>query len=462
MSWSSRRRFIYALVVLGGGALVLGLFLFTFYNQPPTCFDGRKNGDELGVDCGGACNQICLAEVAPLVIQWSRAFRVSSGNYNVVAYVENPNNSAGIRAISYRFDLFDENNVPVANREGKTFISPGGISPIFEANIETGASVPTRTFFEFTEEPRWYKASDTRDRLSIQGKELLQTETRPRINAILKNSSAVDEFNDIDVTAIVFGTDGNAIAASRTIVPFLSPRESQSLVFTWPEPFAKNVERCIRPADTMLLFDVSGSMNDDGDDPQQPIEDAKAAALSFGDRLSSDDRIGLVSFATNAELNHVLSLEHKNVGDSLRALTVLPEEEVGSTNIGAALEVAFEELFNINQDRGSVTNFRRVILLLTDGKANAPEDPGGEVFAMSKAREAKATGITIYTIGLGDLVNTDFLRDIASLPENYHQATSAQELNQIYRSISESICERGPAIIDIIPRTPSSLTLLEA
>lgn len=455
-SWSRRRRFVYAIVVLGGGLLVAISALYISLNKASTCFDGKRNGGESGVDCGGACSRVCLDEVASLAIQWSRALRVSDGRYNAVAYVENPNTGAGVRSISYRFDLFDANNILITSREGETYLSPRGVSPIFEANIETGNRIPARTFFEFTEEPVWFKAVDTRDRLAIQGRELTQLESAPRIEATLRNSSAVDEFENIDVTAVVFDTDGNAIAASRTRLPLLEPRASFPLVFTWPEPFEKNVERCLHPTDTVLLFDTSGSMNNDSSEPPQPITDAKAAAQSFVDRLSSNDRVGLVSFATDAMLEHELSFSHPSVEGSLEGLSVLPEEEEGGTNIGGAIAVAFDELFNIGQDRVGAANLQKAILLLTDGKANVPAEPGGEAFATSKAREAKAAGMTLYTIGLGSEVNEVFLRDIASSPEHYHQASSVADLGQIYRSISESLCERGPAVIDIIPRTPSA------
>jgi len=454
--WSSRRRFIYAGIVIAIAFLVLGFFLYSFSHKPATCFDGKQNGGENGIDCGGSCVQICTPDVAPLVVKWSRAFRVESGVYNAVAYVENPNNDAGIRSIKYHFDLFDSKNVLIAQRGGVAYITPGGISPLFEANIKTGERIPQRTFFEFTEEPVWFKAIDTRSQLSVQGRVLGGVDTKPRIDATIRNSSAVDEFSDVDVTAIVFGTDGNAVAASRTIVPRIEPRGTEDIVFTWPEPFTKTVEQCIKSADIILILDTSGSMNNDGGNPPEPLQSAKSAARSFIDRLSSVDRVGVVSFATNATLAHHLSFDQKGVTSSLDTLTVLPSEENGSTNMGDAIATAFNELFRINEERGGITNVERVVILLTDGRANAPVDPGGEAFALSKAREAKVTGVQFYTIGLGDSINEDFLSTVATVPENYFKAASSDDLNAIYKSISDAICERGPAVIDIIPRTPHS------
>ena len=89
---------------------------------------------------------------------------------------------------------------------------------------------------------------------------------------------------------------------------------------------------------------------------------------------------------------------------------------------------------------------------MTDGLANEPEDPGGEPYAIEYSNKAKAQGIQMYTIGLGDKVNTIFLRELASEPQKYYQAAKSRDLDHIYREISDDLCESGPAVIDVIPK----------
>ncbi|MDP6250283.1 MAG: hypothetical protein QGH26_05690, partial [Candidatus Pacebacteria bacterium] len=59
MSWSSKNRSIY----LGGLILILvivfALPVYNIFNKEPTCFDGKQNSNERGVDCGGGCEKIC-------------------------------------------------------------------------------------------------------------------------------------------------------------------------------------------------------------------------------------------------------------------------------------------------------------------------------------------------------------------------------------------------------------------
>lgn len=242
MSWASRRRSTYlGIVFIVIIAVFAGLF-FLFFNKPPTCADGKQNGEELGIDCGGSCEKVCEVQITDLAILWSRSFRVSDGVYNSVAYVENPNPNARVAEISYTFKLFDDNNILVAERKGKTFISPSGITPIFEGNISTGQRVPIRTFSEFSEIPKWSQTADEDSPISVGEIVLSREDSSPRIDAVLSNSSIRDT-SDIEVVAVVFDATGNAIAVSSTFIDRLSGRSSQDIVFTWPNKFDFSVSR---------------------------------------------------------------------------------------------------------------------------------------------------------------------------------------------------------------------------
>ena len=453
MSWASERRFGYAvgtalvLLLLAGGAF------FALYYDPATCSDSKQNGEELGVDCGGVCEMLCPFEAAPLKVLWSRIFEVSPGRYNAVAYVENPNRHAGVREIGYIFRVVDGNNDIIIERKGRTFITPDGISPIFEADVRTGEKIPSRVFFEFTEDPpQWYRAQSVGQALSVNNTRLLDTATRPRIDALLQNNS-LQEYKDLEVVGVVFAADGNAVAASRTVIDVLEKSASFPLVFTWPRPFERRLEQCVVPADIVLAIDTSGSMNDIGGTPPQPITDAKLAAASFVGRAEEDDRIGVVSFGTLGRVLQELTLSHSDARAVVEGINISPQEETGRTNIAEGLKQSREALLA----RARESKYARVIVLLTDGKANAPTEVEAEPLAERESAAAKLSEISIYTIGLGGSVNQEFLKKIASSPAHYFQAATSRDLESIYREINTAICERGPAVIDITPRVRESL-----
>ncbi len=175
------------------------------------------------------------------------------------------------------------------------------------------------------------------------------------------------------------------------------------------------------------------------------------AAEAFVERLKNDDQISLVTYATEAEIRKELTTDRVQVANLVRSLEIAPKDEVGSTNTGDAIQLSYGEL---NSGRHN-ENARKVLVLLTDGLANAPgEDP--EAYAIERAAELKETDVEIFTIGLGDRVNEAFLREIASDSGHYFKAASVSTINSIYESITAAICEDGAAVIEIIPKTSTS------
>ena len=69
--------------------LPLVYFAFTKIKPMPNCFDRRKNGNEVGIDCGGACVLQCPYTKKDVVVIFARAQKVADGLYNAIALVEN-------------------------------------------------------------------------------------------------------------------------------------------------------------------------------------------------------------------------------------------------------------------------------------------------------------------------------------------------------------------------------------
>ena len=242
MPWALKRKAI----ILGGGlALALGalaLLYFSVFRAPPSCNDGRQNGDESGVDCGGSCERICPAEAASPAILWSRSFQVAPGVWTAAAVVENRNAEAGMRAISYRFTLLDRDGVSVTERAGSTFLAPRAAAVIVEPTISVGERLPARTQFVFLSSPNWERVEEREVPRLLVRESALDEEGSPRASALIVNDSPSD-VRDVEAAAIVLNTEGNAIAVSRAVIPRLARGQSERVVFTWPAPFPEAVAR---------------------------------------------------------------------------------------------------------------------------------------------------------------------------------------------------------------------------
>lgn len=245
MSWASRRKATYAIGVFIFFALLIGGPLaYWYFSIPPTCFDGIRNQGETAVDRGGPCPLLDEDSLTQTGLLWTRSFRVRAGSYNAVAYVQNPNADAGALSLKYKFGLYDERNVLVAERTGTTFIMPGTVTAIFEGGIDTGSRVVAHTYFEFLQSPRWEKLEDTSSVLEIKDTSIADTATIPRLSATVRNTSVRDVRN-IRFVAIVSDPAGNAFAASQTALPLLVPGQKETIVFTWPDAFNVTVGRVV-------------------------------------------------------------------------------------------------------------------------------------------------------------------------------------------------------------------------
>lgn len=453
-SWATNRKLQY----LGIIALIFLIFVggpfYFFVYQKPTCSDGRKNGSELGVDCGGSCRLLCRQDVSEPVSRWDpRLFKVSEGSYSVLAYFENPNVTGEVLSAPYRFQLYDADGILVTERRNQTFIPKASTFAVFEGNIQTGKRIPTRATFEFTDKLVWTRNLEVGPDIQITNKALIKDDSSPRVDATVSNRSLGDVPN-IELVAIVYDGSGNAIGSSRTFLEDLGKGESKNVVFTWPYPFETKSDICETPVDVALVLDRSGSMASLGKEPPQPLTDTKNAASYFVNLLSAKDQASVVSFATNASdpVDAPLTPDLAVVNDAIQAITIRSVDGIQNTNIGEGMEKGLFELLGPNARSGA----EKSLVVLTDGVANRPEktdDPKyAEQFAATVAQDAKNNGVTVFTIGLGKEPNVNFLKLIASSSDEFFSAPTTKDLSGIYKQIAVKLCKRKPAVIEILSR----------
>ncbi len=241
MTWGQKRKMTYICIIGGIILLVLFAFLYPMLNKAPTCADGKQNGREVGIDCGGSCTKLCSSQVKEPIVLWSRAFEVSDNHvYNLLAYVENQNIGATANNVSYEFRMYDENNIFIGKEEGRTIIMPNSRTPIFVTGVVTGNRVPKRTTFTFTSVPVWLRVPPQLDNLALRlsNRSMTNETTVPRLSVDISNDTSY-VVNDLDVMAILYDKNDNAFAVSKTLVRGLARGQKKTLFFTWPRAFAE-------------------------------------------------------------------------------------------------------------------------------------------------------------------------------------------------------------------------------
>lgn len=245
MTWAGKRQ----LAIVGSlfviGVIILAVIIVPKLNKPATCFDTKQNGDEHGVDCGGECLKFCPFEVSDVKVRWTRSFPITEDVWSAVAYIENQNVNAGAYNVKYEFRFYDADHKFITVREGETFIGPNSNSAIYESAIKVSNRIPKYTQFKFLENPAWIVTDRRIGDLGIFSKNevLADLDTNPKFKATIYNQSQVYGIDNIDVIAILYDAEDNAIAVAKTYVEGLAPTVASDVYFTWPQVFDSVVAR---------------------------------------------------------------------------------------------------------------------------------------------------------------------------------------------------------------------------
>ena len=133
------------------------------------------------------------------------------------------------------------------------------------------------------------------------------------------------------------------------------------------------------PLTTLLVIDISGSMNYDN-----KLASAKSAASAYVDQMRPGDEAGLLSFNTRISYVQPVTADHDKLKLAIQGLVA-----TGDTAMYDALAQGVDLL----KDQSG----RKAVIVLTDGMDNrSKQTAGGVISAIGPA------GLSISTIGLGD------------------------------------------------------------
>jgi len=205
--------------------------------------------------------------------------------------------------------------------------------------------------------------------------------------------------------------------ATREPVPVYLPLALRPLPCT---PATRRVE-------VALVLDTSGSMSE-RTSPGGPtkLEAAHSAARAFLEQLlPAQDRAALIQFNETVEVLAPLGPPAE------AALALARLSQAPGTRLDLALDAVAVELDRSRRRPGSDA----VAILLTDG------EPTGTTAADVRAAAARlrASGVLVFTIGLGTAVDGALLADVASRPAWYFQAPDTDDLARIYAQIAYEI-----------------------
>jgi len=261
-----------------------------------------------------------------------------------------------------------------------------------------------------------------------------------------KSQSASITYSDIGIMKQI---KPSAFLKARHILKGLRVLVLTALILAIARPQSGLTEEEIlaHGVDIILALDISTSMMAEDLQPKKTRLDIAKEVIKDFIETRSHDRIGLVVFAAKSFIQCPLTLDYGILQGFLEQIDFAPKQWDG-TAIGMALANSVNRLRDSNAKS-------RIIILLTDGENNA-----GAIDPLTGAQLAQATGIKVFTIGVGSnsgfapikvddpfwgtsyrripvRIDEKSLTKIAELTGGrYNRATDAQELLAIYREIS--------------------------
>lgn len=130
--WSSMRRIIATSIICAILLTYIGYKIYPRLFPAPTCSDAKQNGQEGGVDCGGACELMCAYTYKPLKIIYSNYFKNKNGNYDLVTLVENDNSSGAPKVIRLSYELYDSSGLRLGDESIESYSSYGQVIPVIK------------------------------------------------------------------------------------------------------------------------------------------------------------------------------------------------------------------------------------------------------------------------------------------------------------------------------------------
>lgn len=208
----------------------------------------------------------------------------------------------------------------------------------------------------------------------------------------MKGSQPVNDFE------LYYGFRDGALAAN-----VMSYREGNGagyfLALLTPKVTLEKDE--VLPKDVIVVFDTSGSMEEDG-----KIEQARKALKFMVSKLNDADRFAVVTYSTEVRPWHTALVEASAANREAAIAKLEKTEAAGGTNIEGAIREAFKLAGDGKEGRPCY------VLFLTDGLPTMGEIT--DVKGLAKlARENRKDHVRLFSFGVGNDVNTWLLDTLA-------------------------------------------------
>jgi Mg-chelatase subunit ChlD len=160
------------------------------------------------------------------------------------------------------------------------------------------------------------------------------------------------------------------------------------------------------------------STPDLSDTPEQPMTAVKGAVsemMTYLAGLQSQDKVALTSYDSDSYVEQALTTDTGLVTSRMNYL------QAGAWGAGTNIGAGIEQGATTVTGAGSRADARKVMLVLTDGLANASSNALSPAdYARDRAQWAADQGITIHTVSFTDSADQVLMQEIADIGSGVH------------------------------------------
>lgn len=229
--------------------------------------------------------------------------------------------------------------------------------------------------------------------------------------------------------AVALGTN---LSIENGTDPTASPRTIPALKLPNPEVSEAIIDQFMatkRKATTMIVLDVSGSMNG------KRIQTATTATAAFLSRFDPQDRIGLIAF--NDQIATVSPILPASENSERLQSVVGNLVSGGGTNLNGAICRAAEVMRGeVAEDESHGENRVYGIVLLSDGADTRGEVSDTRMFSECLKTDAETEGFKVFAISFGDEAPADVLVRLADQTHGALFRATPESIDATYLKIS--------------------------
>lgn len=207
--------------------IVFAIYL-VWFKPAPTCYDGRRNQNEIGIDCGGSCPACEIKTLIPLETSWLKYFPADNQTV-VAAEIKNSNINYAADSFSYAIDIYDNNGAKIKSLIKNSFIYAGEIKYLVEL-VEFNNKNIKEIKISFSDIS--WKLNEEFKKPTAQLREI-KTESAA-VSGFLTNNNAF-RLSKIRIFGFLYSQYGILISASKTELENVSAFEEKFFKINFPK-----------------------------------------------------------------------------------------------------------------------------------------------------------------------------------------------------------------------------------